>query len=132
MKSNWDVIVVGGGPAGSMSALHSAKYGASVLMLEKDREIGVPVRCAEGVGVVGLQKLIKVDERWIKTKIDEIDIISPNNTSVKVKFDNMFDNTKNFESTFNRYEDYPSSKDLSAVQESLIIQINEMLIEDIF
>jgi len=87
MKSNWDVIVVGGGPAGSMSALHSAKYGASVLMLEKDREIGVPVRCAEGVGVVGLQKLIKVDERWIKTKIDKIDIISPNNTSVKVKFD---------------------------------------------
>jgi digeranylgeranylglycerophospholipid reductase len=87
MKSNWDVIVVGGGPAGSMSALHSAKYGASVLMLEKDREIGVPVRCAEGVSVVGLQKLIKVDKRWIKTKIDKIDLISPNNTSIKVKID---------------------------------------------
>ena len=52
--------------------------------------------------------------------------------TVKVKFDNMFDNTKNFESTFSRYEDYPSSEDLSAVQESLIIQINEMLIDDIF
>jgi len=52
--------------------------------------------------------------------------------TVKVKFYNMFDNTKNFESTFSRYEDYPSSEDLSAVQESLIIQINEMLIDDIF
>lgn len=52
--------------------------------------------------------------------------------TIKVKFENMFDDTKNFESTFSRYEDYPSNKDLSAVQENLIIQINEMLIDDIF
>lgn len=52
--------------------------------------------------------------------------------TVKVKYVNTFDETKNFESSFNRYEDYPSSKNLSDVQETLITQINEMLIEDIF
>ncbi len=52
--------------------------------------------------------------------------------TIKVKYVNTFDETKNFESPFNRYEDYPSSKNLSDVQETLITQINEMLIEDIF
>lgn len=52
--------------------------------------------------------------------------------TVKVKYVNTFDETKNFESSFNRYEDYPSSRNLSDVQETLITQINEMLIEDIF
>lgn len=52
--------------------------------------------------------------------------------TVKVKYVNTFDETKNFESSFNRYEDYPSSQNLSDVQETLITQINEMLIEDIF
>lgn len=87
MKTNWDVIVVGGGPAGSMSAWESAKNGASVLMLEKDREIGIPVRCAEGIGGAGFEKLLEIDKKWIKTKIDKIDLVSPNNTSVKLKFD---------------------------------------------
>ncbi len=86
MKSNWDVIVVGGGPAGSMAAWNSAKDGASVLMLEKDREIGAPVRCGEGVGEVGLSNIVKIDKRWIKAKIDKMNIISPDNTSVKVNF----------------------------------------------
>ena len=45
MKSNYDVVVVGGGPAGSMAAWEAAKGGATVCILEKDRDIGYPVRC---------------------------------------------------------------------------------------
>ncbi len=52
--------------------------------------------------------------------------------TVKVKYVNTFDKTKNFESSFSRYEDYPSNQNLSSVQETLITQINEMLIEDVF
>ena len=48
MKSNsdflvskvWDVIVIGGGPSGMMAAGCSAKNGASVLLLEKNRQLG--------------------------------------------------------------------------------------------
>ncbi len=44
MKESYDVIVVGAGPAGSTSARLAAEGGAEVLMLEKDREVGIPVR----------------------------------------------------------------------------------------
>ena len=49
MVSNYyDVIVVGGGPAGSMAAFSAAKENVSVLLLEKDREIGTPGAMCRG------------------------------------------------------------------------------------
>ena len=38
MKTIYDVIVIGGGPAGIMAACSAAKKGAKVLILEKMRE----------------------------------------------------------------------------------------------
>lgn len=53
--------------------------------------------------------------------------------SVKLNFVNVYDPSKNFESsTITRYEDYPSSQSLVAVQESLIPVIVEALVDDIF
>ncbi|MCD4745991.1 MAG: hypothetical protein K8R58_06805 [Bacteroidales bacterium] len=52
--------------------------------------------------------------------------------AVNVKFTNTFDETKDYETTFSRYVEYPSSKNLSDVQGELIEEINEMLIDDIF
>ncbi len=45
--SQYDVLVVGAGPAGSSAALEAAKAGCRVLMVEKRKEIGLPVQCAE-------------------------------------------------------------------------------------
>jgi len=42
----YDVVVVGAGPAGCMAAKYAAKEGASTLIIEEDAEIGVPVQCA--------------------------------------------------------------------------------------
>ena len=73
MKSQYDIIVVGGGPAGSMTALQAARGGASVIMLEKDREIGVPVRCAEGVSQTGLKMLLnQIKLEWIAQKVTKV------------------------------------------------------------
>ena len=52
--------------------------------------------------------------------------------TVNVRFSNRIDETKDFESSFSRYEDYPSDQDLNAVQESLTATIVEQLVEDIF
>lgn len=52
--------------------------------------------------------------------------------TVKVRFSNRIDETKDFEQTFSRYEDYPSDQDLNAVQEALTSTIVEQLVEDIF
>lgn len=45
-KASYDVIVVGAGPAGSTAALYASRNGASVLLLDKKREIGSPIQCA--------------------------------------------------------------------------------------
>ena len=52
--------------------------------------------------------------------------------TVKVRFSNSFDDTKDFEQSFSRYEDYPSDQDLNSVQESLTATIIDQLVEDIF
>jgi geranylgeranyl reductase family protein len=43
---DYDVVVVGGGPAGCMAAKYAANAGASTLLIEEDAEIGKPVQCA--------------------------------------------------------------------------------------
>ena len=52
--------------------------------------------------------------------------------TVNVRFSNRFDEDKDFETKFSRYEDYPSDQDLNAVQESLTATIIEALVEDVF
>lgn len=43
---DFDVVVVGGGPAGSFTALNIAKNGFKVLVVEEHKKIGEPVQCA--------------------------------------------------------------------------------------
>ncbi|MGQ0797968.1 MAG: geranylgeranyl reductase family protein [Methanobacteriota archaeon] len=45
----YDVIVVGAGPAGSTAARYAARRGLKVLLLDKRKEVGVPVQCGEYV-----------------------------------------------------------------------------------
>ncbi len=52
--------------------------------------------------------------------------------SVSVKYTNSFTESQSFESSFSRYRDYETSKNLSAIELDLIKQINEELVEDIF
>lgn len=52
--------------------------------------------------------------------------------TVTVKFTNTKDEKQNFEATFSRYADYKSTDALSAVEESLIKEINDQLVQDIF
>lgn len=51
---------------------------------------------------------------------------------VHVKFVNPKDDKQNFDTSFSRYADYSSTQSLTAVQNSLIDQINQQLVQDIF
>ncbi len=49
MPTRYDVIVVGAGPAGGTAARYAARRGLKVLLVDKRKEIGVPVQCGEYV-----------------------------------------------------------------------------------
>ncbi len=84
MLDKYDVIVVGAGPAGSVAARYAAENGAKVIILERDREPGIPVRCAEGVSKKGIEQFIKPDKKWIATTIYKAKLISPSEDELTI------------------------------------------------
>jgi digeranylgeranylglycerophospholipid reductase len=74
LRRRYDVVVVGAGPGGSVSAREAAELGLSVLLLEKRQEIGSPVRCAEGVAHEMLVPFIEPDPHWISAVVSKAQI----------------------------------------------------------
>ncbi|PYP55153.1 MAG: digeranylgeranylglycerophospholipid reductase [Gemmatimonadetes bacterium] len=80
-----DVLVVGAGPAGAVAAWHAkqAAPGLDVVVLERDRAIGAPVRCAEGVGDAGLREFANPDGAdWVSRRITDVIFQAPDDTEV--------------------------------------------------
>ena len=50
MEKDWEVLVVGAGPAGSGAAAAAAEGGCKTLLIDRKKEIGTPVQCGEVVG----------------------------------------------------------------------------------
>jgi digeranylgeranylglycerophospholipid reductase len=82
-----DVLVVGAGPAGSVAAVAAKRRAPAldVLLLERDRAVGAPVRCAEGVGDAGLREFASPDGAdWVARKITRVVFLAPDDTEVRV------------------------------------------------
>lgn len=84
IKSAYDVVVVGAGPAGSVAARVAAENGLSTLLIEKRQEIGAPVRCAEAIGEHMTSEFINIDERWINAHISHYTIYNDEGDCVTV------------------------------------------------
>jgi geranylgeranyl reductase family protein len=54
-QDRYDIVVVGGGPAGAIAAKESAERGASVLLIEERRQVGLPVQCTGLLSVRGFE-----------------------------------------------------------------------------
>src|ERR1043165_4843985 len=80
-----DVLVCGAGPAGAVAAWE-AKQAArelDVVLLERDRAVGAPVRCAEGVGDAGLREFAAPDGAdWVSRRIKDVIFQAPDDTEV--------------------------------------------------
>ena len=78
----YDAVIVGSGPAGSVTARFAAESGAKVLMIERRSEVGVPVLCGEGISKnIDDFKVLK-GRRWIANNMDGARIFSPDGTMV--------------------------------------------------
>jgi digeranylgeranylglycerophospholipid reductase len=86
LKKEYDIIVVGAGPAGSMAARYAADKGVSVLMLEKDRDVGYPVRCGEAISKAGVEEFINIDQKWIAATISKFGFVAPDGSEVFIDF----------------------------------------------
>ncbi len=81
MELDVDVLVVGGGPTGSMAAKHAALGGARTLMIEKRQEIGTPVRCGEGVGKHWLKEAgVRESREFVAHEVNRSRVFSPDGT----------------------------------------------------
>jgi digeranylgeranylglycerophospholipid reductase len=81
---HYDVIIAGGGPAGTTAAQFAAKNGATVILFERDPVIGIPVRCGEGISRRGLRGYVPLNGPWIANKIQQVELIAPDGTAVRL------------------------------------------------
>jgi len=85
MDQKYDVIIIGAGPAGTITAKKCREKGLSVLVLEKRPEIGSPKRCAEGIMHDDLKRLgYTGKESFVAQRIDAGIIYSPGGKSVEI------------------------------------------------
>lgn len=85
MQKKYDVVVVGAGPAGSTTAYSAVRNGASVLMLDRRRELGVPVQCGEALSEDALKELdIKPDSQWAVGHTNAVKLVSPSGIEVRI------------------------------------------------
>jgi digeranylgeranylglycerophospholipid reductase len=73
-----DVIIVGAGPAGSSCAKRLAENGFSVKIYDRREELGVPVRCGEGLSESSQELIGKIPADCISQKIKGARIYAPN------------------------------------------------------
>ncbi len=89
----YDVVVVGSGPAGSVTARFAAESGANVLIIERRQEVGVPVLCGEGISKKVDDFKVLEGRRWIANNMEGARIFSPDGTMVKLAADMAGDET---------------------------------------
>lgn len=81
----YDVIVVGAGPSGSMAAKYAAKNGARTLLIEEHGTIGSPVSCTGHISAKALHECeLPEDGSFVNKRIRGAFIYAPDNRSIKI------------------------------------------------
>jgi len=83
----YDVAIVGGGPAGTTAAKVAAEKGLDVILFEKRNEIGAPKRCGEGLSMQAMNEAnLKPSSEWALQEIDGMFLCAPSGDRVTVRY----------------------------------------------
>jgi digeranylgeranylglycerophospholipid reductase len=88
ISGDYDVVIVGAGPAGSTAARVIAKSGLNCLLLDRRKTIGLPVQCGEFLPTSRemrslfpssprAQRLVKVPSSIIRNQCNTLSLVSP-------------------------------------------------------
>ncbi len=97
---DFDVVVVGAGPAGSAAARFSSEGGARTLLVEKRRVVGVPFECGEFLpspamlgeimpGVEDIEGLFDIPADCRSRRTSKMAVISPSGKRYELGFEGM-------------------------------------------
>lgn len=82
---DYDVVVVGAGPAGGICAKYAASKGAKTTIVDRKREVGTPVRCAEVVaGNLPADFGMKNSSKWLDSQAHFFKLVAPSGKEVKI------------------------------------------------
>ena len=86
MTEKKDVVVIGSGPSGTMSAIEATKRGADVIVIENDPVVGDPNHCSGLITIKGLSKLgVPYPKSIIENSVDSVNFYSPANHKLTIK-----------------------------------------------
>lgn len=96
----WDVIIIGGGPAGSTTARYISKNGYKVLVVDGRNPIGSPLQCGELVptneemrrlcpDVPDMDDLFRTSDAAISRRTEEMHLVPPSGKPLRYKFEGL-------------------------------------------
>ena len=99
-RTDWDVIVIGGGPAGSTAARYVAEGGKDVLVIDGRDSIGSPLQCGELVpsneemkrlcpNVPEVDDLLQTPEHAISMRTSQMHLVPPSGRPLRYPFEGL-------------------------------------------
>lgn len=82
---NYDVVVVGGGPAGAIAARYAARNGAKTLLIEEHASIGSPVQCTGLISTKALKECELGEGDFVLAKMRGAFVYAPNGEEICVR-----------------------------------------------